>query len=179
LAQRYEQFLGAGVRIAGVSVDAPGQHAAMIDKLRLPFWMLSDPDGEGVLKAVDAWNPDTARHGDIGRPGVVIIDPDGVERFRLIGADFADRISEDDLLAQVTVLELPPTEQPELELAEPEPGDSAMPVRALPPYLRGARFAATAMGLRHEEVKATADAYVEQLDRYAAAIRALREATGS
>lgn len=176
MANRYEQFLGAGARIAGVSVDSPAQNAAMIEKLRLPFWMLSDPDGEGVLKAVDAWHPGT-RHGDIGKPGVTVIDADGVERFRQIGGDFADRISEDDLLTQVLDLELPPTDQPEVELVDPEPGDQAMPVHALPPYLRGARFAATAMGIRHAEVKATVDAYVEQVDRYAAAVRDLRERT--
>lgn len=178
MAQRYAQFLGAGARIAGVSVDSPAQQAAMIDKLQLPFWMLSDPDGEGVLKALDAWHPGT-RHGDIGRPGVSVIDPDGAERFRRIGGDFADRISEDDLLAQVCAMEVPPTDQPDRALVEPEPGDQAMPVRAMPPYLRGARFAATAMGMRHEEAKATADAYVEQVDRYAAAVRALRERTGT
>lgn len=178
MANRYAQFLGAGARIAGVSVDPPGQQAAMIHKLQLPFWMLSDPDGEAVLKAIDAWHPGS-RHGDIGRPGVSVIDTDGVEQFRQVGGDFADRISEDDLLAHVLDLDLPPTKQPGIELADPQPGDRAMPLRALPPYLRGARFAATAMGMRHAEVKATADAYVEQVDRYAAAVRDLRERTGT
>jgi len=145
----------------------------MIDKLHLPFQMLSDPDGEGLLKPMDLWQPDTA-HGDIGRPGVFVIHPDGAEHFRQIARDFADRVPEDELLARVTSLELRPTEQPPVAHVDPEPGDEAMPVRALLPYCRGAKFAAKAMGMRHPEAKADADRYGAQMDRYMAAVRELR-----
>lgn len=178
MAQRNDEFLAAGARIVGIAVDGPARNAAMIDKLQLPFAMLSDPDGEGALKPLDAWHPDTA-HGDIGRPGVFVFDPDGTERFRQVARDFADRITEDELLAQVTDLDLPATDQPTLEHTEPQPGDQAMPVRALPPYCRGAKFAAKAMGMRHAEAKDDADRFVAQMDRYAAAVRELRARTGS
>jgi hypothetical protein len=54
-----------------------------------------------------------------------------------------------------------------------------MPVHALLPYCRGAKFAAKAMGMRHPQAKADADRYVAQMDRYMEAIRALRERTGT
>lgn len=174
MALRYQGFLGAGARIVTLSVDPPARNAAMIDKLRLPFQMLSDPDGEGVLKALDAWHPDTA-HGDIAKPGVFIVHPDGSESFRRVARDFADRITEDELLARVLSLELPPTQQPPVAHVEPEPGDEAMPVRALLPYCRGAKFAAKAMGMRHPEAKDDAARYMEQMDRYMGAVRQLRE----
>ena len=43
LSQRHEQILAAGFRTAAIDIDTPSQHAAMVEKLRLPFPMLSDP----------------------------------------------------------------------------------------------------------------------------------------
>jgi alkyl hydroperoxide reductase subunit AhpC len=178
LAQRYDEFLAAGVRLAGVSVDSPARNAAMITKLRLPFTMLSDPDGTQLLQPLDAWNPGAPR-GDIGRPGVFVFDADGNERFGQVGRDFADRITEDELLERVEALALSPTDQPPLARVDPQPGDDAMPVRALLPYSRGAKFAAKAMGLRHPPAEDDAKRYVAQMDRYMAAVRRLRDETGS
>ncbi len=54
-----------------------------------------------------------------------------------------------------------------------------MPLDGLPFYLRGARFAVQALGLRHkdlgEEFKEDAKAYVAEMDRYLEAVRALRK----
>ena len=173
MANRYHEFLQAGTHIVGVSVDSPARNAAMIEKLHLPFEMLSDPDGEGLLKALDVWHPDTAR-GDIARPAVVVIHPDGGEHFRQVSRDFADRITEDELLAHVTSLELSPIEQAQADHVDPVPGDEAMPLPALLPYCRGAKFAAKAMGMRHPEAKDDAARYMEQMDRYMQAVRTLR-----
>ena len=41
---RHQQFLEAGVRTFGISIDAPELNAAMVAKLSLPFPILSDPD---------------------------------------------------------------------------------------------------------------------------------------
>jgi hypothetical protein len=165
------------VRIVAVSVDSPERQAAMVEKLHLPFALLSDPGGKDVLQALDAYDPD--ERGGIGRPGVFVIAPDGREVFRQVGRDFADRVTEDELLEEVHALGLPATDQPTLTPGEPEPGPNAMPVHALLPYCRGAKFAAKAMGMRHPQAKADADRYVAQMDRYMEAIRALRERTGA
>lgn len=177
MAQRYQEFLYAGVRIVAVSVDAPERQAAMVAKLDLPFALLSDPGGDGLLQALDAYDP-VERNG-IGRPGVFVVAPDGAEAYRQVGRDFADRITEDELLAAARELDLPPTKQPPLTPGRPEPGPQAMPVHALLPYCRGARFAAKAMGMRHPEAKEDADRYVAQMDRYRDAVRALRERLGA
>ena len=42
---RYEDFLGAGAEVIGVSADPPGEHRAFADKYRLPFPLLTDADG--------------------------------------------------------------------------------------------------------------------------------------
>jgi hypothetical protein len=165
------------VRIVAVSVDSPERQAAMVEKLHLPFALLSDPGGKDVLQALDAYDPD--ERGGIGRPGVFVIAPDGREVFRQVGRDFADRVTDDELLEEVHALGLPATDQPTLTPGEPEPGPNAMPVHALLPYCRGAKFAAKAMGMRHPQAKADADRYVAQMDRYMEAIRALRERTGT
>jgi hypothetical protein len=110
---------------------------------------------------------------------VFVIAPDSREVFRQVGRDFADRVTEDELLEEVHALGLPATDQPTLTPGEPEPGPNAMPVHALLPYCRGAKFAAKAMGMRHPQAKADADRYVAQMDRYMEAIRALRERTGT
>jgi hypothetical protein len=165
------------VRIVAVSVDSPERQAAMVEKLHLPFALLSDPGGKDVLQALDAYDPD--ERGGIGRPGVFVIAPDSREVFRQVGRDFADRVTEDELLEEVHALGLPATDQPTLTPGEPEPGPNAMPVHALLPYCRGAKFAAKAMGMRHPQAKADADRYVAQMDRYMEAIRALRERTGT
>ena len=165
------------MRIVAVSVDSPERQAAMVEKLHLPFALLSDPGGKDVLQALDAYDPD--ERGGIGRPGVFVIAPDGREVFRQVGRDFADRVTEDELLEEVHALRLPATDQPTLTPGEPEPGPNAMPVHALLPYCRGAKFAAKAMGMRHPQAKADADRYVAQMDRYMEVIRALRERTGA
>ena len=40
--------------MAGISVDSVDQNHAMVDKLMLPFPLLSDPDGR-VIKECNVW----------------------------------------------------------------------------------------------------------------------------
>ena len=149
----------------------------MVDKLHLPFTLLSDPGGKELLRTLDAYDPD--ERGGIGRPGVFVVAPDGQLAFRQIARDFADRITEDELLEQVQHMGLPATVQPALTPGDAEPGPEAMPVAAMLPYCRGARFAAKAMGMRHPQARADADRYIAQMDRYRDAVRAFRERTGA
>jgi AhpC/TSA family len=160
-----------------VSVDAPERQAAMIAKLHLPFPLLSDPDGKDLLRTLDAYDPD--ERGGIGRPGLFLVAPDGHLAIRQVGRDFADRITEDELLEQARSLGLHATDQPPLTPGRPVPGPNAMPVDAMLPYCRGARFAAKAMGMRHPAARADADRYVAQMDRYRDAVRAFRDRTGA
>jgi hypothetical protein len=111
-----------------------------------------------------------------------VVDSAGNERFRFVSRDYADRLPEDDVLEVVQGLGLGPTTQSAPTPGTPEPGERAMPLDGLPFYLRGARFAVQALGLRHkdlgEEFKEDAKAYVAEMDRYLEAVRALRKRVG-
>ncbi len=71
-------------------------------------------------------------------------------------------------------LGLEPTNQDAPRLGPIEPGPTAVPLRALAPYLRGARFAAIAFGNRHPDIGDEVSEFVEQVDRYSEGLRNLK-----
>jgi hypothetical protein len=162
------------VRIVGIDVDSPAQHAAMIEKLDIPFPYLSDPDRSKAIAPFDVVDEKDARN--LARPAMILVDTDGEERFRFVSRDFADRYPEDKVLEVAAELGLPPTTAEPMKQGTPEAGPSAMPFEGLWHYLRGARFAALAMGLRHkdlgESIKEDSKAYVETMDRMLEAVKA-------
>ena len=164
------------MRIFAISVDSPEQHSAWIEKLDLPFPMLSDPDRSAIIEPMGVADPNDAR--EISRPAMVLIEPGGEEAWRYVSRDFADRLPEDDVLEHARSLGLESTSQEPPETVDPEPGPRAMPLDGLPYYLRGARFAAMAMGLRHrdlgDEIKEDSKAYVAEMDRMLEAVAELR-----
>lgn len=161
------------MRIVAIDVDSPAQHAAMIEKLDIPFPYLSDPDRSKAVGPFDVVDEKDARN--IARPAMVLVDTEGEERFRFISRDFADRYPEDKVLEVAAELGLPPATAESMNTGQAEPGPSAMPFEGLWYYLRGARFAAQAMGLRHkdlgESIKEDSKAYVETMDRMLEAIK--------
>jgi hypothetical protein len=173
LAEAHETLLEAGVRMAGVSVDPVAANAGMVAKLRLPFPMLSDPGGERAIHPYDLWDPEDPR--GIARPAVILVDPEGEERFRFVSRDFADRMPEDDVIAAARALGLPPPSQEAPAPGEVEERPRAMTLDALPVYYRGARFAAIAMARRTPEAKAESEAFVAGVDRYTEAVKRLRD----
>lgn len=174
MTSRYEDFLNKGVRLVGISVDSPSQNAAMIEKLDIPFPYLSDPDRSKAIGPFDVVDEKDARN--LARPAMILVDTEGEERFRFVSRDFADRYPEDKVLEIAEGLGLPPTTAEPMNVGDPEPGPSAMPFEGLYYYLRGARFAALAMGLRHkdlgESIKEDSKAYVESMDGILEAIKA-------
>ena len=95
LARTYDQFQERGAEITGVSVDSPEQNRAMIDKLLLPFSLLSDPDGDRAIKTYGLWN----EQGRIAVPSIVVVGVDSIIRWSYRGSDFADRPADEELLA--------------------------------------------------------------------------------
>lgn len=170
MAQEHHRFTAAGARLVGISVDSVGANAAMVDKLGLPFPLLSDPDGSGAIKPYDAWHPEPS----IARPAVVFVDPDGRQVFRRVGTDFADRPTEADLLAVVEDRGLPPTTQEPPRPGDPRPGERAVDLGWLPAYLRGAKFAATALGMRVPQAGDQVEVLTAEYDRYLQAVRQRR-----
>lgn len=147
----------------------------MVQKLRLPFPLLSDPDRRLAIEPFDVADPKDERR--LARPAMILVNPDGEEAWRFVSRDFADRLPEQEVLERARSLGLEPTRQDPPLPGEPAPGPRALSVDYLPGYYRGARFAALAMGLRHghhdDSIKEDSKAYVEELDRYTEAVRRL------
>ena len=158
-----------------MTIDSPEQNAAMVGKLSLPFPILSDPDRTAIITPMGVADPNDARN--LSRPAMILIAPDGNERWRFVSRDYADRLPNDEVLEHTRTLALAPTSQPAPEVGPAEPGERAMPFEGLYHYLRGARFAAQAMGLRHKDlgaaIKEDSQAYVAEMDEMLAAVTAL------
>ncbi len=80
--------------MVGISVDNTGRNAAMVDKLILPFPLLSDPEGV-VIRQYGIWD----EKGEIARPAIFVIGRDKRVLFSFIGEDLADRPGDSELLA--------------------------------------------------------------------------------
>ncbi len=169
MARNYGEYLRRGATIAAVVIDAPGQNAAMVEKLALPFPVLADPDGERAIKPFGVWD----EAGKMARPAIVVIAPDGQEAHRYVGVDFMDRPNDDATLAAVAGLGLGPLDIP-LETVPhtvPAPGPRAMTVADLAVYLRGVRSAMQAMAGRARDPfdKAEAERSRAMAERFIAA----------
>ena len=81
--------------LAGISVDSIEQDRTMVDKLLLPFPLLSDPEG-GVIREWSVWSDND---GGIARPGLFAIRKDGSIAWHYVGVDYADRPTDDELFA--------------------------------------------------------------------------------
>lgn len=177
LAIRHEGFLEKGGRIFGISADTPGQNAAVVEKLRLPFPILSDPGRDRAITPLGFADENDPR--GIARPGVLIVDPDGEVAYRTGSRDYADRPTEDSVLEALAELGLEPTTQPPPKTGEPEPGDKALAFDSLRPHFRGVKYATYALRRRHgdvdEEFAEDAKAYGQMADRFLEALSAAEE----
>ncbi len=87
----------AGVQVAAIVVDEQSKNLAMVQKLFLPFPILSDPDAR-VIHSYDVWNP---TDGGVAKPALFLVRPDGSVAFEYVGTDFADRPEDEELVAAV------------------------------------------------------------------------------
>jgi peroxiredoxin len=85
------------VDLAGISVDPVENNRAMVDKLLLPFPLLSDPEGR-VIKEWGVWNDND---GGIAKPSIFAIRRDGSIGWAYVGRDFADRPTDDELFESI------------------------------------------------------------------------------
>ena len=82
-----------GVSLAGLSVDPVENNRAMVEKLLLPFPLLSDTEGR-VSKGWGVWSDGD---GGIARPAIFAMRRDGSVAWRYVGRDYADRPTDDEL----------------------------------------------------------------------------------
>jgi superfamily I DNA/RNA helicase len=164
--------------VAGISVDPPSHNRAMVEKLDLPFPLLSDPKGD-LIKSLDLWNEEEG----VSEPAIVVVDRSGtVRRLYSGGKDFSDRPTEEALFA---LLDEVGTE------GEPEGGEAIIRVFAgeaaaetvrpdkpaltldeLEPYYLGTYFATVAMQNKLDgEAREEVDDYQNLVKEYETAIR--------
>jgi peroxiredoxin len=95
----WDRFERAGLQVAAIVVDEPSKNLAMVEKLLLPFPILSDPEAK-VIHAYEVWNPGD---GGVAKPALFLVRPDSTVAFEYVGTDFADRPDDDELFAAVDV----------------------------------------------------------------------------
>lgn len=177
-ARNYKEFEDRGFIVAGVSVDPPSRNIAMVQKLDLPFRLLSDPRGE-LAKRLGLWNEEEG----VAEPTIVVLDRTGTVRYLYSGGkDFSDRPPLEDLFKALKKVDSgwePGEEQAEIQVTPEEaenetvrPDRPAAVLEELIPYYRGAYFTTVAMkkklgGRASREV----DAYQHLVKEYAAAIQ--------
>ena len=158
----------------------------MVEKLDLPFLLLSDARGE-LAKRCDLWND---KEG-VAVPAIVVVDRGGMIRYLYAGRDFADRPGDDEVLGALD----------ELPDASPVEGDDAVEIRIsakeaeastvrpdrppislehLVPYYRGVFFVTVALKRSFGELKDRAafkevDRYQQMAKEYAAAINETKD----
>jgi peroxiredoxin len=94
-ARNWESFERAGLQVAAISVDTVEQNRAMVNKLLLPFPVLSDPDA--VM--IEPWGVLNAAEKGIAKPALFLVLPDWTLAFRYVGEDFTDRPADEELFA--------------------------------------------------------------------------------
>lgn len=152
----------------GISVDSPAENAAMVEKLRLPFPLLSDPDAAAIA-TWDVYDPVGGTHGPLARPAIFVVGRDLSMPYEYVGRDFADRPPnavlyealdrvKDAAPRPLARAELPPGPRPR---DAGNPADRPFPLADIPPYFRGATFGVQAISLRtdDEAVKAECDRF--------------------
>lgn len=154
--------------IVGISVDTPAENAAMVEKLRLPFPLLSDPDAAAIA-AWDVYDPVGGMHGPIARPAIFVVGRDLSIPYEYVGRDFADRPPNAAVFEALDAVRDRPPRDLERSVSRPGPrpldagnqADKAMPLGDLAPYFRGATFGVQAISLRTDDpsVKAECDRF--------------------
>ncbi len=169
--------------LVGISVDTVAENAAMVDKLKLPFALLSDPDA-AVISGWDVYQPAGTLHGPIAKPAIFVIGRDLRIPYEYVGRDFADRPPNERIYealdrardAAPAALGRSVTAPGPRPLGSRNPADKPMPLEQLAPYFRGARFAAQAIAGRTEDahVKAEVERFGAMIADFAKAAAATR-----
>ena len=96
-ARNWDRFTKEGVGLVGISVDPIENNRAMVDKLLLPFPLLSDPEG----RVINEWGVRNEAEGGIAKPSIFAIRRDGSIGWEYVGRDFADRPTDDELFSSL------------------------------------------------------------------------------
>lgn len=154
----------------------------MVEKLALPFPLLSDPEGE-LAKRCGVWNEDEG----VAEPAIVVLDPSGRVRYAYTGGkDFSDRPTEDEVISALDEAREASglaAEEPEIRVTAEEAAEATvrperppMPLESLKTYYTGAYFTSIALKKRvghlgENEAGRKIDEYRELTERHSQAVR--------
>jgi hypothetical protein len=162
----------------GISVDPCGHNRAMVEKLDLPFPLLSDPRGD-LTKTLDLWN----KEEDVSEPAILVVDKLGTLRRQYSGGrDFSDRPTEEGLFAvldEVGTEGEPEGAEAKIRVSAGEaardtvrPDKPAMTLEQLGPYYLGTYYATVAMQKKLDgEARDKVDDFQDLVEEYNSAIR--------
>ena len=163
----------------------------MVEKLDLPFALLSDPRGE-LIKRLGLWNDEEG----VSEPAIVALDESGTVQYLYSGGtDFADRPQEETLLYILDRVGGGGEyggDEPDIRITAEEaenesvrPDRTAMTLEQLQPYYLGVYFATVSVknkladeGLAGENIAKRVKDYQGLVSEYNAAIRETVEAKG-
>lgn len=147
-AREYGQFERRNAQVVGISVDDIQRNAAMVEKLILPFALLSDPDGT-TMQRYDVWDA----NAKIAIPSIVVLDRSDTIRYLYKGHDFADRPGDEAVFEGLDAAGQAEGTSPyetqirvtAAETQRPETKRTASKLDVLVPYYRGAYFTTVAL----------------------------------
>lgn len=154
----------AGGEVIAISTDDEARQAGMFARWPTPHVQyVADPGGERFLQPLELY--DAEERGGIGRPGLLVIDPDGEVAYRYVGRDFADRTTDEEMMTALERLSLDPIDPPEggPVLDVPDDVTGYFSPDHLVPYFKGNRFGAVAIGGRLADSEARAVAREHRL----------------
>jgi hypothetical protein len=147
----------------------------MVDKLKLPFPLLSDPDAAAIA-AWGVYDPVGGTHGPIARPAIFVVGRDLSIPFEYVGRDFADRPPNSVIYAALEAVRDASPRPLTKAVSGPgprpldagNPADKPMPLEEMRPYFRGATFGVQAISGRTDDprLKAEADRFREIVADY-------------
>jgi hypothetical protein len=164
----------------GISVDTVADNAAMVDKLLLPFPLLSDAHG-ALIQRVGVWNAEER----IAVPTIAVVDQAGTIVYFYSGHDFADRPGDAPIFEALDGMERGasyPEEEPEIRVTAQEaqqsvgPEKRAVTIEELVPYYRGAFFASVALKGRMAALGERGRDAVHEISNYQGLVRTYRDA---
>jgi hypothetical protein len=162
----------------------------MVEKLSLPFPLLSDPRGD-LIKRLGLWNDEEG----VSEPAIVALDGSGTVRYLYSGGtDFADRPQEESLLYILDKVsgdgEGYGAGEPDIRISSGEaeedtvrPEKPVITLEQLRPYYQGVYFATVSMqkklaeeGLEGGNLARRLEGYKELVSEYNSAIKETIEA---
>ncbi len=154
----------------------------MVEKLALPFPLLSDPEGE-LAKRYGLWNE---KEG-VAEPAIVVLDGSGVvQHLYSGGTDFADRPTDDEVFGFLDDLKADGGYEggeagisysaDEAEEKTVRPDRKAITLEQLQPYYLGAYFTSVSFKKKFEDLgddapRQAVDHYQQMINEYSSAIR--------